>query len=398
MNNRNTKVVFSLFLINPFLSFLTSIGSLRHQIGKMERNLIFIIISLFFALIAFTQKTSTGDLSRVYDSIIWNNSIFLSSPLECILETKHILFDGMNQLVYTIMGDVRYVSLFWIFIVFYTTLKAVENLIIFKGLEPNKFCYSGIVLSVILCFFIFTQITELMKQSTATALTFWAFGNFLNRNWKKAIIIYFLALNIHFSCLYYFPLVFVFNLKNWIVPVIAVVSFIFRQFNLMDSVVNILSNFPGIGDVVILGQIYSAAEIYRGEHETFFQSGAFMFTLIFYHFFFLSFFSKIVVPKSNLVNVCLLMVVILNLSYTNNHNYTRLLTMMFPFYIMLFLELSAHQSVFRKVLLYALVTITFIINFRFFFLRLFEASYTTSFEDNSILKLVLYPSFAYLFP
>ena len=41
MNNRNTKVVFSLFLINPFLSFLTSIGSLRHQIGKMERNLIF---------------------------------------------------------------------------------------------------------------------------------------------------------------------------------------------------------------------------------------------------------------------------------------------------------------------------------------------------------------------
>ena len=58
MNNRNTKVVFSLFLINPFLSFLTSIGSLRHQIGKMERNLIFIIISLFFALIAFTQKTS----------------------------------------------------------------------------------------------------------------------------------------------------------------------------------------------------------------------------------------------------------------------------------------------------------------------------------------------------
>lgn len=193
MNNRNTKVVFSLFLINPFLSFLTSIGSLRHQIGKMERNLIFIIISLFFALIAFTQKTSTGDLSRVYDSIIWNNSIFLSSPLECILETKHILFDGMNQLVYTIMGDVRYVSLFWIFIVFYTTLKAVENLIIFKGWEPNKFCYSGIVLSVILCFFIFTQITELMKQSTATALTFWAFGNFLNRNWKKAIIIYFLA-------------------------------------------------------------------------------------------------------------------------------------------------------------------------------------------------------------
>lgn len=83
------------------------------------------------------------------------------------------------------MGDVRYVSLFWIFIVFYTTLKAVENLIIFKGWEPNKFCYSGIVLSVILCFFIFTQITELMKQSTATALTFWAFGNFLNRNWKK---------------------------------------------------------------------------------------------------------------------------------------------------------------------------------------------------------------------
>ena len=98
----------------------------------------------------------------------------------------------------------------------------------------------------------------------------------------------------------------------------------------MDSVVNILSNFPGIGDVMILGQIYSAAEIYRGEHETFFQSGAFMFTLIFIISFFIIF-SKIVVPKSNLVNVCLLMVVILNLSYTNNHNYTRLLTMMFPF-------------------------------------------------------------------
>ena len=92
----------------------------------------------------------------------------------------------------------------------------------------------------------------------------------------------------------------------------------------------------------------------------------------------------------------MLFIVILNLNYFNDHNYTRLLCLMFPFYILLFVEITNVTNKWKSYILNFLIIGTFLINVRFLFARLVDSSYETSFLGGSIINLLIYPSFMYL--
>ena len=59
-----------LFILQPFIATLSAIfilGANSHN--EREYKLLFFVISLFLSLLAFTQKTDVGDISRVYYNI-----------------------------------------------------------------------------------------------------------------------------------------------------------------------------------------------------------------------------------------------------------------------------------------------------------------------------------------
>ena len=365
------------------------------------RKIAIITISLFFASVAFTQNTEAGDIARVYDDIICSNSYFISNPIAYILSSKHIFFDLCCQLIYSCFSDPRYVSLFWIFVLYISIFKSIDNIFKYKNIDRNSFSYFGIVVSVIFCFVIFSQVTELMKQSVATALTFLSFTYLLCNRKMASAIYYFIAMNIHFSCFFYLPLICSFFIPNSVLYILIIVSFFFRQYDLMPVFSVMLSRYD---DLIFVGELYKAVEQYQGNFDNFFRSDAVMFRIIFYHFLVLSLVAKIRNKTSKLLSACLMMGVILNLCYSNNHNYTRLLTMMFPFYILLYIELYLEEKKvcrtqddkFKFIMRYVLVIGAFVINLRFFIGRVFEGIYSTSYLDNSLFNLVLYPFFMYL--
>jgi len=112
-----------------------------------------------------------------------------------------------------------------------------------------------------------------------------------------------------------------------------------RQFDLMGTLTEYLQQFSGIGDVFLLGSIAMQVDEFHYDMEGFFRSGSFYFQFIYWHVFLVIILLKILKRNGILINATLLMLCVLNFNYYSDHNYTRLLTMMFPFYIMLSFEI-----------------------------------------------------------
>ena len=189
MNKAISNIV--LFLINPFIGYVSSLASLRRTVKDKERIVLFVIISSFFALIAFTQTTEQGDIYRTYKGIESEESLFKSDYLVFLLLSKHPLGDTINELIYIATRDVRFVSLFWVFLLFFFTFLVINNI---SKYEKTSAVNNNLLLIILLtttCFINYAQVCELMKQGVVTAMVFYSYTCYLLGDKKKCFIIYF---------------------------------------------------------------------------------------------------------------------------------------------------------------------------------------------------------------
>ena len=399
--NTNLKIgITALFLFNPFITIFL-VFFLLYKIDFSEANYRFfsVLVSLFFALLAFTQKTDVGDLSRTY-SIIESSFYIAGNNLKdyffyAIVSEKYVIFSVVNALIYAITGNVQYTSLLWVFVIYYSFLIGVLNIIKYQKEKPNRKYVFWLFFSSIVSFMIFTQVTEIMKQAIALSLFFYGFSSYLLDKKRKAIFVLLIAFGIHFSILFFIPMFFVNKIKYKILIYITLISFIFRFFNLMSFVVDFFS---------IIGfhsQIAETAEGYIHNYKDFFSPSAPFFLASFFFFFMLTMFVVYIKPKNpSLVKVSLLMIIVLNLNYSNGHNFTRMMTLMYPFYVLLLFDVLNKSRITNKIRSISVLFILLIpmwLNYRMASGRLSAvSSYATSFMDNSILKIATSSIYSYL--
>lgn len=379
-----------LFIFNPFMSLCACLKKLsyKRELARKEYNVLYIFISLFWALLAFTQKTETGDISRVYEYAIHDSN----NIGNIVMGFRSSIFSLINAYIYMVTGNVQYISLLWIFLLYYLTLSSVLNIIEYKN---KTLCGSQLyyLITVMFCFMIFTQVTETMKQAVVAGLFFYSFTSLINGRKLNSIVSYLFSFGIHPSAFFYVPLfaASLFKNKNFLL-VLVITSFLFRVFNLMEFVVTISQNIP------FFSSINETAEGYTERHmENFFRSDSLYFIITFTIYFaivlYVFFRDK---ENSILLRVCMLMIIILNLNYSVSHNFTRMLLMLFPFYTIVYMELyklRGIDSIARRVFVILVGLCALYIQYGRLDSNTF---YTTSYMDNSILKILFSPLYIYL--
>ena len=388
----STTLIF--FLINPFFSIISLLSNISHVNTSRGRNICYFFLALFMGLIAYTQETKVGDISRVYSGVIFSSKDF-DNNLSLLLLSKHIVFDGVNYILFKLTSEVKIVSLFWITVTYLILFKAQDRL--FNLINIKRYNNVGRFITIILlCFVLFTQVTEIMKQGVATAITFYSLVLFYSGEKIKCVFLYIIGLAIHLSPLFFLPLFLINIIPNRVLFVAAFCSFLFREFDLLSFISGIFGGISDVQSLFLLGELSDTVTQYTVAMESFYKSDTLLFNLIFYHFFLITMVTYLNSRESRLVKICMLFIVILNLNYFNDHNYTRLLCLMFPFYILLFVEITNVTNKWKSYILNFLIIGTFLINVRFLFARLVDSSYETSFLGGSIINLLIYPSFMYL--
>lgn len=391
--------LFVLFFLNPFLGLVSALTLLQRKlVNRFSYKYIIFFISLFFALVAFTQYTKEGDISRVYAGVLDNSSLFQNNFKEFILSSNHIVFQFVNQLVFKIIGDVRYISLLWVWVLYYFSLRATQNILEYYEVFMNKKIALLVTAAIVFCFINFTQVTEIMKQAVATALVFYSYSNLLIKKWGKALIAFVVALSIHLSPLFFIPVLFAKICPKFVLLILLCISFLFRELNAMDITSSFLGGIEALNNVMMIEEIVDTAGDYSTGIDSFFRSSSLFFVVLFWHYAIIALFLFFKNSDSIIAKASLIMIIVLNLNYGVDHNYTRILTLFFPFYSLLLIEtitLAKTKSI--QIAKFVLVFFCFIVNVRLFYGRVGSGTYLTSFMDGSLLNLFFYPSFLYLY-
>lgn len=393
LSKNNTIVLLSfIFIINPFLACISSIIILRN--GNPNIKIFSFFIALFVGLLAFTQYSPNGDIARSYHIINAIKDFSYDNFLAYLTTDKYIVYTIVNVVITKVTGNVQYTSLLWGGLTYYICFLAIINL--GKYFEFGNRKIYMVIVSAMICFVIFVETMETMKQALATSITLYSFSCYLQGKRLKCIIVFILSLGVHFSSLFMLPLFFAKSIKSFYVYIILVISFLLRNINLMELSASILNRLG------IFSSVASLADAYTEQNFNNFFSDAPYFLFTFWLLCFIILLNRLFVSKDNDIidKACVLFIIVLNLNYSNNHNFTRLLLFSFPIYILIFMNVLCNlkQMFTRKILILFILSITFFLHFWFSLGRFGTdvSKYQTSFMDNSITKIITSPLYSYL--
>ena len=398
--NSDTIVSVIMVLIYTFWGFMYVVIFSLYRVllfKKINVKNVAFCFAFFLAILAFTQETTSGDLARVYHS---TESLYTTNFVDFFIKSymvdRYFIFSTINYLLYSIFGEIRAISFFWVFFIYYLLFLSVYYIVIYKKIS---YPYRTIVIIWIISVFslvIFTQVTEIMKQAVAASIFIYSYTLYLRHKYLLALSSILITFFIHSTIIFFLPLFFVDRFKLKVVALLCVASFLFRSFNLMafvSSVLGYLNVFPSLVEV---------SEVYGEYDGSFFSSNAPFFILAFWSFVILVAVDYIDKYKMDppLLKVALMYVIILNLNYSVDHNFTRMLTLLYPFYLLLLVDLFDRKRLSKRslkmvVLFFLLITTG--LNYKMVFSRISRSStYSTSFVDNSFLNLVRYNILDYL--
>ena len=372
--NSDTIVSVIMVLIYPFWGFMYVVIFSLYRVllfKKINVKNVAFCFAFFLAILAFTQETTSGDLARVYHS---TESLYTTNFVDFFIKSymvdRYFIFSTINYLLYSIFGEIRAISFFWVFFIYYLLFLSVYYIVIYKKIS---YPYRTIVIIWIISVFslvIFTQVTEIMKQAVAASIFIYSYTLYLRHKYLLALSSILITFFIHSTIIFFLPLFFVDRFKLKVVALLCVASFLFRSFNLMafvSSVLGYLNVFPSLVEV---------SEVYGEYDGSFFSSNAPFFILAFWSF-----------------------VILVAVDYIDN-NFTRMLTLLYPFYLLLLVDLFDRKRLSKRslkmvVLFFLLITTG--LNYKMVFSRISRSStYSTSFVDNSFLNLVRYNILDYL--
>lgn len=308
-----------------------------------------------------------------------------------LLQGGYFLHTTMNVIIYKLTGNAQFVSFAWVFTSYYCYFLGILNLLEYRKVELSVGVLAAIVLGAVFCFPIFVTMTELQKQCVACSLFFYGYTLFLVNRKKKAYLILFLSIGFHYSQLFMAPMFLASKIKQKPLIIMVFASFLLRAFNPMTF---FIQHFGGIG---MLNHMTEIASRYTGNLKNFFQSGSLYFRFLFGFFFLSAFIVNRITERKELVNTCFLMIIVLNMNYAINQNFTRMLITLYPYYAILLVELLAVRKTPLVVSFTVfLLLVPFVSSCRMSMTRIGAYStYPTKFLGNSVEDLLTSTAFDY---
>lgn len=236
-----------LFLFCPFIAFVVSLIVLfTRNISERETTLCLVVMSMFWGILAFTQKslaTEDTDCIRYYGSFEYFEGW---SPLSAIaslnlIEILNYIFSPVSVFVVAFTHNVQSISFFWTSLVYLLTFLSMHRLMkYYECYEQKKF--AQLVLIMTFCFLAFVQISELLKNSAAFAVFFYAFTLYVtNRNRFVVWILVLASIGIHSSVIMLLPLFFYKLVNTKMALIVAIVVFLLSlTVDIIDVLMNLL--------------------------------------------------------------------------------------------------------------------------------------------------------------
>lgn len=396
-------MIFLLFFINPFFAFFSSFFLLLKKGNKKhERIVVYIIISLFYALLAYTQKSNglqDTDIIRYYNYFNdFSKMPLFGTDLFYNLNLLFVGFDIVSRVVVNITRDVKFFSLFWTFVSYIYLYLSIENFIRYRRIRLNNIRWFFLIVFCTLCLQLFTQVTETYKQAVSLALFFYGFTlTLLNRKKVGAIYVVF-AMLCHLStllCLIMYLPHYINHRKMWIVVGISGLIGLINSMNIMTNILNFIGS-----NSYFLYLLINKSEKYGEELDGF--SLSFVFVIQLLVLIVACLYIELLTRKSRRYdNLFLPFLCLLLINLSSAHNFDRSINLAsFPMTVLFIdcLTLRTKQKKLRTaVLTFFVISMLFVNTRKTYFRTLDSSGYTSSYMDNSIPKIILSPSFFYFY-
>lgn len=362
----------------------------------MQQNVCLVVSSLFWGLLAFTQKSLASvntDCIRYYYEFDFFETL---SPLDAVgafdfSALLNFVFHPISAFVVALTGNVQSMSFFWTFIVYILTFLSTRRLMKFYDCYTNR-NFANLVICLSFCFIAFVQVSELLKQASAFAVFFYGFTLFMTKGSKVVVgLAVVAAIGLHPSSIMLLPLFLYDKINTVIILFIAVFTIVVSQF--VDVIGLLMSLMPG-------GSYTSLIMDRFGGDST--ESGSLHYIalqlLMVGPVIFLLLFGRTKEKKQqDAVNVVLLYFIVASLNFGNLVAYLRFAIFahwLFALVYILYLR-NIHLKEVRSVL-NILVVCMFLMTLRWTDGRTTPGGYASSYMDNSIVNIVFSSSYDYL--
>lgn len=200
------------FLIHPLIAFIVAwILMFKHKLKDTKVNVCLLIISMFWGILAFTQKSHASidtDSVRYYQifSVFINVSPTLALAGMEFEDLVNFAFIPINAILVSLTKNPQSMSFFWVttsYMFAYLSVRRLMNY--YKCYTQQR--YTKILLLLTFVFMLFVQISELLKQASAFAVFFYALTIYIEKGFSiKSIVFLIMAIGIHPSMLMVTPL------------------------------------------------------------------------------------------------------------------------------------------------------------------------------------------------
>ncbi|MBQ8501353.1 MAG: EpsG family protein [Bacteroides sp.] len=366
------------------------------NISKGQQSTCLIILSLFWGLLAFTQKSLASintDCIRYYYDFEYFEQI---NPFEVfsVFDFSALLnfvFHPISAFTVALTGNVQSMSLLWTFIVYFLTFLSAKRLMKYYDCYTNR-NFANLVLCLTFCFVAFVQVSELLKQASAFAIFFYGFTMFMTGSSKVIVMLFIIvAVGLHPSSLMLLPLFFYNWVKTWILLVLAIVAIVVSQF--VDIIGLFMSLLPGGNYAEMIMTRFGGSS---SEGGTFHYITLQLLMLCPTIFLWLT--GKIKEKKQQYaVNVVLLYFLVTSLNFDNLIAYLRFAIFAHWLFVLVYI-LCLKNIYFKEVkhILNIMILCMFLMTVRWTKGRTTPGGYASSYMDNSLVNIVFATSYDYL--
>ena len=384
-----------IWLLCPFLSVFLILLFISKQLSEKQYKYLLFLISVSFALLAYTQKSlfwDGTDITRYY----YEFSPFINSDPSIIplLLSGSILtytFTIINILLVFTLKNVQVISLFWIGLIYY-----LYFLTVIKLLKKENIVLSGanifLITSIsIFGFILFTQVTETIKNAAAFAIFFYAFTCYLNNeNNMKIIILCFLGIGVHSSIIMLLPL-FLYKIFNsrflFVVLLICIISC--RFIDLMELSLKLIPDFGYFSSLLEKADSYTNGDggnssiRYIGISFVILLAGLYLWK------------NKVFNIENKYINIILMYLIIMYLNFNNSNAFIRWAN--FAQFIMIFEFVQLLKN--RRKYIISIIcffVVFYVTNLQMTYGRTLSGGYCSSYMDNSMGKALFSSVYNYL--
>ena len=388
--------IFVLWLIMPFGCVLVILFFVNQiELDRKRLAWVYILLSLSFALLAYTQKSlyyEGTDVERYY----YEFSQFIGSDFDIIplFFSESILtytFSLINIVLVIICGNVQIISLFWIGITYLLFFISID-----KIARHEKICLdkSNILLFLFFSLFgaiLFTQVSETIKNAAAFAFFFYLIAECIcNVNKWRILWIYILGIGIHSSIIMLFPIFFYryFNTKVLLI-VLAGVVLLAPLINLIELAIAILPDFS------FFSTLSSHIEDYALDDGSASSKRYVLISVIIL-------LQTVYLQKENLYNnsnkysnIALIYLIMMYLNFNNSNAFIRFANFSHFIVVMGFVMLLKDRTKYA-IPIVCLLFVFLVTNFQMTYGRTLSGGYCSSYMDNSIIKILFSNIYDYL--